>query len=121
MLDLEPVQGTWTPAQLKEWRRSRGLNQVSAAALLGMARRPYQYAERGKTRGGYVVITIPRQLELAVKGLDWELGVDRLPDLELRAAYARAVVVLEDKAGVIPTYRPAPKRGPKILPAQHRK
>lgn len=120
-LDLEPVQGTWTPTQLREWRRSRGINQMSTAALLGMARRPYQYAERGKTRSGYILITIPRQLELAVKGLDTELGAGHLSDDELRIAYARAVVALEDQAGMIPAYRPQPKqpkRAPKVLPAK---
>ncbi len=117
-IHLEPIQGTWTPAQLRAWRKSRGLIQGAAAALLGVARRTYLYAERGKTRGGYILVTIPRQLELAVKGLDADLGADRLSDQELRAAYSRAVVALEDAAGAVPTYRPSPSRTPRILPAR---
>jgi transcriptional regulator with XRE-family HTH domain len=111
LIELEPIQGTWTPSQLKVWRKSRGLTQLSAAALLGVARRTYQYAERGNTRGGYIVMTIERELELAVKGLDYELGggVLTVSDMELRAAYSRKVVELEDKAGLIPTSRPQVK------------
>jgi transcriptional regulator with XRE-family HTH domain len=117
LLEIDPIQGKMTPAELRAWRRSRGLIQRAAAALLGVARRTYQYAERGKTRGSNVLITVPRQLELAVKGLDVEMGATRLSDQELRAAYSRIVVSLEDAAGAVPTYRPAPPRTPRILPA----
>lgn len=88
---------------------------------MGVARRTYLYAERGKTRGGYVLTMIPRQVELAVKGLDCEMGSHHLSEFELRAAYSRKVVDLEDAAGIIPSYRPEPKRGPKILPANPRR
>jgi DNA-binding XRE family transcriptional regulator len=117
-LQLEPIQGTWTPLDLRQWRKSRGLIQPAAAALLGIAKRTYLYAERGKKRGGYVVTTIPRQLELAVKGLDAEFGADRLSDLELRLAYSRAVVALEDRARMVPSYRPEPPRRPRALPVK---
>jgi DNA-binding XRE family transcriptional regulator len=122
-LVLEPIQGKMTPAELRAWRRSRGLIQSAAAALLGLGRRTYLYAERGKTKEGRILTTIPRQLELAVKGLDAEFGVERLPEHEWRAAYSRAVVILEDAAGMIPTSRPEPKRPPRILDAKvsHRK
>ena len=95
--------------------------QRDAAALLGVAVRTYLYIERGKTRGGYTRITIPRYIELAVKGLDCEFGVHHRDPRELNTAYARAIVALEDQAGVVPTVRPMapqPKRAPRVLPSR---
>ena len=107
-----------TPVDLRAWRKSRGLIQRDAAALLGIVRRTYLYLERGKTRAGGVIATVPRQIELAVKGLDFEMGAHRLQDQELRAAYSRAVVAIEDRIGAVPTMRPMPPRPPRILPAK---
>ena len=97
-----------TPMELRAWRKSRGLIQRDAAALLGIVRRTYLYQEQGKTRGGYTIATIPRLTELAIKGLDMEMGVGRLPEAEWRKNYAKAIVALEEASGYRPTTRPMP-------------
>lgn len=67
-----------TPGALAEWRRGHGLSQRDAAHMLGIALRPYQYHEKGETRGGFRPPWVPRWLELATKGLDMELRVNKL-------------------------------------------
>lgn len=96
-LYIEPSRGTMTPSDLKAWRQARGLIQRDAGALLGMAKRTYHYLEAGETRGGAKLATIPRQAELALKGLDAEMiAAFGVTDADgLRAAYARAVITLE--------------------------
>ena len=90
---IDKLPGKMTPAQLVDWRKAHGFSQQDAAAMLGMSRRPYQYLEGGETRGGFRPPTIPRTVELAIKGLDVELRL-----LRYRAG-GRSLVELRAAAG----------------------
>jgi hypothetical protein len=90
---IEPKASSMTPAQLRQWRTERWLLQRDAAALLGLALRIYHRLERGIAGSRAEMATIPRTIELAVRGLDAEMGENAgASDLgSLRAVYARAV------------------------------
>jgi transcriptional regulator with XRE-family HTH domain len=75
---IQRIPATMAPTDLLAWRKSHGLSQEDASNLLGMARRPYQYLEQGKTQAGMRLPKIPRLIELATKGLDMELRVIRM-------------------------------------------
>ena len=53
--------------QFKAWRKSHGLKQKDAAALLGLKKRMIQYYEKGERDGKDV--TIPRSVRLACYAL----------------------------------------------------
>ena len=74
---IAKIPPSMTPADLLAWRKGHGLSQEDACNMLGISRRPYQYAEKGVTQAGYRLPTVSRILELAVKGLDAELRLVR--------------------------------------------
>lgn len=85
-----------TPAELKVWRKQRGLIQRDAGALLGISKRTYNALETGINRGT-ALITVPRTIELATRGLDDEMkAASGAVDLAgLKVAYAHAMVAIE--------------------------
>ena len=51
------------PKEFRHWRKSLGLKQKEAAALLGLKKRMIQYYEKGERDGK--PITIPKYIRLA--------------------------------------------------------
>jgi transcriptional regulator with XRE-family HTH domain len=82
---IDQIPGTWKPEQLVAWRKSHGFSQADAGNLLGISRRTYQHYEKGDTRGGFSLPTLPRLVELAIKGLDGELRYLRRGGLKVGA------------------------------------
>jgi transcriptional regulator with XRE-family HTH domain len=72
---IQRIPARMTPAELIAWRKQHGFSQEDAGNMLGVARRTYLHYERGDTRGGYKQPTVPRLVELAIKGLDAELRI----------------------------------------------
>ena len=70
---MRQIPASMKPADLRNWRKGHGYTQPEAARLLGLSPRTYTYHETGTTRAGYRVPTVPRLVELAIKGLDAEL------------------------------------------------
>ncbi len=73
------------PKQFRKWRKSLGLRQRDAAALLGLNKRMIQYYEKGERDGK--VVKIPKYVRLAcyavqenVSDFDGEKITKRLGD-----------------------------------------
>lgn len=87
------LPGIMTRDQLRHWRKERGLTQVNLASLLGLSRSAYLYLENGDRRRPNASPTLPRTVELALRGLDSEIKAafqSTEPD-GLRHAYAKAI------------------------------
>ena len=60
-----------SPKQFRKWRKSLGLRQKDAAAMLGLNKRMIQYYEKGERDGK--AVKIPKYVRLACYALQHEV------------------------------------------------